>query len=46
VGKCAYTATPTDTAAGTLAVSPGTDNKSVVVTESGTASGFHLQVTC
>jgi hypothetical protein len=46
VSKCAYTASPTDTAAGTLAVSPGSDAKSVVVTESGTASGFHLQVTC
>jgi len=46
VSKCAYTATPTDTAAGTLAVATGSDNKSVVVTESGTASGFHLQVTC
>jgi hypothetical protein len=46
VSKCAYTATPTDTAAGTLAVSTGSDSKSVVVTESGTASGFHLQVTC
>lgn len=46
VSKCAYTATPTDTAAGTLAVSTGSDSKSIVVTESGTASGFHLQVTC
>jgi hypothetical protein len=46
VSKCAYTATPTDTAAGTLAVSAGSDSKSVEVTESGTASGFHLQVTC
>jgi len=46
VSKCAYTANPTDTAAGTVAVSTGSDNKSVVVTESGTASGFHLQVTC
>ncbi len=46
VSKCAYTANPTDTAAGTVAVSPGSDAKSVVVTESGTAAGFHLQVTC
>jgi hypothetical protein len=46
VSKCAYTATPTSTSAGTLAVATGADNKSVVVTESGTASGFHLQVTC
>jgi hypothetical protein len=46
ISKCAYTATPTDTAAGTLAVSTGPDNKSVVVTESGSDSGFHLQVTC
>jgi hypothetical protein len=46
VSKCASTANATDTAAGTLAVSVGSDGKSVVVTESGTASGFHLQVTC
>jgi hypothetical protein len=46
ISKCAYTATPTDTAAGTVAVSSGSDGKSVVVTESGTASGFHLQATC
>ncbi|GAC1439919.1 MAG: hypothetical protein NVSMB51_18530 [Solirubrobacteraceae bacterium] len=47
VSRCAYTANPTSTTAGTLAVSPGTDGKSVKVTESGsTASGFHLQVTC
>jgi hypothetical protein len=46
VSKCAYTASPTDTAAGSVAVSPGSDDKSVVVTESGTASGFHLQVIC
>lgn len=46
ISKCAYTATPTDTAAGTVAVSTGSDGKSVVVSESGTASGFHLQVTC
>jgi hypothetical protein len=46
VGKCAYTASPTDTAAGAVAVSTGSDGKSVVVTESGAASGFHLQVTC
>jgi hypothetical protein len=46
VSKCAYTANPTDTAAGTIAVSTGSDDKSVVVTESGTAAGFHLQVTC
>jgi hypothetical protein len=46
VSKCAYTASPTDTAAGNVAVSAGSDDKSVVVTESGTASGFHLQVTC
>jgi hypothetical protein len=46
VSKCAYTANPTDTAAGSVAVSTGSDGKSVVVTESGTASGFHLQVTC
>jgi hypothetical protein len=46
VSKCAYTANPTDTAAGTVAVSTGSDSKSVAVTESGTASGFHLQVTC
>lgn len=46
VSKCAYTASPTSTGAGTLAVATGTDGKSVVVTESGTASGFHLQVSC
>ena len=46
VRKCAYTATPTDTQAGALAVSPGSLSNSVVVTESGTAAGFHLQVTC
>jgi hypothetical protein len=46
VSKCAYTANPTSTAAGTLAVAAGSDSKSVVVTESGTASGFHLTVTC
>jgi hypothetical protein len=46
VNKCASTASPTDTAAGTLAVTTGSDGKSVIVTESGTASGFHLQVTC
>jgi hypothetical protein len=45
ISKCAYTATPASIAAGTLAVAPGTSNN-VVVTESGTASGFHLQVTC
>ncbi len=46
VSKCAYTATPTSTAAGTLAVGTGSSASNVVVTESGTASGFHLQVTC
>jgi hypothetical protein len=46
VSKCAYTATPTSTTAGTLAVATGSDNRSVVVTETGTASDFHLQVTC
>ncbi len=46
ISKCAYTANPTDTTAGTLGVSTGSDAKSVIVTESGTASGFHLQVTC
>jgi hypothetical protein len=46
ISKCAYTASPTSTAAGTVAVSTGSDNRSVVVTESGSASGFHLQVTC
>lgn len=47
VSKCAYTASPTSIAAGTLAVATGPDNKSVLVSESGTApSGFHLQVTC
>ena len=46
ISKCAYTATPTSTAAGVLAVSTGSDNKSVVVTEDGTESAFHLQVTC
>ena len=46
LSKCAFTATPTDTSAGTLAVNTGADAKSVTVTESGTAAGFHLQVTC
>jgi hypothetical protein len=47
ISKCAYTATPTDPNAPTLAVSTGADNKSVVVTEKGTTPfGFHLQVTC
>jgi hypothetical protein len=46
ISKCAHTATPTDTAAGTLAVATAADNKSVVVTESGTASEFDLQITC
>lgn len=47
VSKCAYTASPTSTSAGTLAVATGSDNKSVIVTESaGKPSGFDLQVTC
>jgi len=46
ISKCAYTATPTSISAGTVAVATGSDNKSVVVTEAGTASGFHVQVTC
>lgn len=47
VSKCAYTATPQDVNAPTIAVALGTDHKSVVVREKGsTAFGFHLQVTC
>jgi hypothetical protein len=46
ISKCAYTASPSDTGAGTVAVRTGSDGKSVVVTESGSASGFHLQVSC
>ena len=46
VSQCAYTASPTDTGAGTVAVTNGSDANSVTVTESGSASGFHLQVTC
>jgi hypothetical protein len=47
IAKCAYTASPTDPSAPTLAVSAGSDNKSVTVTEADpTAYGFHLQVTC
>jgi hypothetical protein len=47
VSKCAYTASPTSTEAGTVAVAPGKEAKDVVVTESGAkATGFHLQVTC
>ena len=47
VSKCAATANPTATDAGTLAVAPGTDKATMTVTEGGTAtSGFHLQVMC
>lgn len=47
LSKCAYTASPTDVRASTVAVAPGTDKSTVVVTEdSGTRYGFHLQVTC
>lgn len=47
VSKCAYTASPTDVDATTLAVGPGTDKSTVTVTEKGaTPYGFHLQVTC
>jgi hypothetical protein len=47
VSACAATASPTDPDAPQLAVAPGADKKSIVVTEKGaTPSGFHLQVTC
>ncbi|MEP6954582.1 MAG: hypothetical protein ABI950_11040, partial [Solirubrobacteraceae bacterium] len=47
VSKCAYTASPTDVDATTLAVGPGSDKNTVTVTEKGaTPYGFHLQVTC
>ena len=47
LSKCAYTASPTDVRASTVAVGSGTDKSTVVVTEQGaTRYGFHLQVTC
>jgi hypothetical protein len=51
VSKCAYTATPSALSAGAVAAAaaptaPGSAAHSVVVTESGTATGFSLQVTC
>ncbi|QEC48269.1 hypothetical protein FSW04_12295 [Baekduia soli] len=47
LSACAYTASPTDVNATTIAVAPGSDKSTVVVTEKGsTAYGFHLQVTC
>ncbi len=47
LSKCAYTATPTDVNAPTLAVAAGTDKSTVVVSLKGTTPyGFHLQVVC
>ncbi len=47
LSKCAYTASPTDVRASTVAVGAGTEKSTVVVTEEGgTRYGFHLQVTC
>lgn len=47
LSKCAATANPTDVDAPTLAVAPGTDKSTIVVSEKGTTPyGFHLQVTC
>jgi hypothetical protein len=51
VSKCAFTATPTALAAGTVAAAPGALGPgsavhSVVVTESGTATAFSLQIAC
>jgi hypothetical protein len=51
LAKCAYTATPTAVAAGTVAAAPGAlgpgaEVHKVVITESATATGFSLQVTC
>ena len=47
LSKCAATANPTDVDAPTLAVAPGSDKSTIVVSEKGTTPyGFHLQVTC
>ncbi len=51
VAGCAYTATPTNLAAGSLAAAPGAAGAAgavtqVIVTESGSATAFNLQVTC
>jgi hypothetical protein len=51
VAGCAYTATPTNLGAGTLAAAPGAAGAAgavnqVIVTESGSPTAFNLQVTC
>jgi hypothetical protein len=48
VSQCSATANPTDTAAGTLAVAPGSDKATMVVKQDAAnpASGFQLQVVC
>lgn len=51
VSKCALTATPASVSAGSVAAAPGPAAAGgavheVVVTESGSATGFSLQVTC
>lgn len=51
VSKCAYTATPNSISAGSIAAAPGpagpgTQVHSVIVTESGSPTGFSLTVTC
>ena len=50
VSKCAFTATPTSVSAGTVAAAPGPASAGavhqVVVSESGSPTGFNLQVSC
>jgi hypothetical protein len=51
ISKCAFTATPMSVGAGTTAAIPGAAGAGgvvhdVIVTESGSAAGFSLQVTC
>ena len=48
VSQCSATANPTDVSAGTLAVAPGSDKSTIVVSEDSAnpAAGFHLQVVC
>ncbi len=48
VNQCSATASPTDRSIGTVAVAPGSDKSTFVVTEDSVpaAVGFHLQVVC